>query len=161
MNEIRNRPEPKGSTCGRRKDPFSHGFGVEGEDGFDEDDNCCSYCGSLNPDEFMLRLEAGNVSLTPTDKNYKVYICNNGGEQFKQTYRTDNDRTGDKTKQVWTTRDMSQAKFYFQHLSDEQKTRFVELINSGTVKMDYPGHFYNLPYFICKESDSPLNNIIK
>ena len=46
------------------------------------EDNTCSYCGSLNPDVFMARLEAGDVELIPTDKNYKVYVYNDGGEWF-------------------------------------------------------------------------------
>lgn len=41
------------------------------------------------------------------------------------------------------------AKFYFQHLSPEQRTRFVELINERKMKVGMPGHFYVLPFF-CK-----------
>jgi len=54
----------------------------------------------------------------PTDKNYKAYV-------------------GD-----------SVGKFYFQHLGDEQKKRFVELVNSKAMKIGYPGHFYVLPFFL-------------
>lgn len=53
------------------------------------DDGTCHYCGSLNAGTFMDRLEAGTVRLGPTDKNYKVYVHNDGGESFKQSYRTD------------------------------------------------------------------------
>jgi len=38
-------------------------------------------------------------------------------------------------------------KFYYQHLSEEQKKKFVELYNAG--KLVVPGGFYVLPFF-CK-----------
>jgi hypothetical protein len=39
-------------------------------------------------------------------------------------------------------------KFYFQHLSEAQKREFVALLNSKSLKIGFPGHFYTLPYFI-------------
>jgi hypothetical protein len=81
----------------------------------------CSYCGSLNPDTFMQGLEEGKYTLTPTDKGYKVYVDGAG---------------------------LSHDKFYFQHLSETQMLRFIELYNSKALKLGYPGHFYTLPYFI-------------
>lgn len=36
------------------------------------EDQTCSYCGSMHPDEFLRRVEAGE-EITPTDKNYKAY----------------------------------------------------------------------------------------
>lgn len=80
----------------------------------------CGYCGSMNPDDFMVRLEAGDVELTPTDKNYKVYVTGAG---------------------------LSHAKFYFQHLSEPQMLRFIELLNEKRLKLAYPGHFYRMPFF--------------
>lgn len=88
-------------------------------------DHTCSWCGSLSGDALMARLEAGDVSLTPTDKNYKVYVNNAGGEAFT----------------------MSCPKFYFQHFTRDQQTRFIELYNAGKIKMGVPGHFYVTPYF--------------
>lgn len=41
-------------------------------------DQTCSYCGSISPETFLL-LSEGGTELTPTDKNYKVYI---GGKKF-------------------------------------------------------------------------------
>ena len=38
-----------------------------------EEDNTCSYCGSMNPEQFLKECEKG-TELTPTDKNYKVYV---------------------------------------------------------------------------------------
>ena len=40
------------------------------------------------------------------------------------------------------------TKFYFQHLSEDQKKKFIELLNSKKLTLEYPGHFYNLPFFI-------------
>lgn len=82
-------------------------------------DNTCSYCGSMNPDAFMERLEAGDIQLDPTDKSYKVYVKTQG-------------ITG---------------KFYFQHLSADQRKRFIELNNAGRLNFGPPGYFYMLPFF--------------
>lgn len=86
------------------------------------DDDTCSYCGSLNPDTFMRVVKAEEVVLGPTDKNYKVYVMNEKVD--------------------------SHRKFYFQHLSTEQKHRFIELLNEKKIKLGYPGHFYKKPFFI-------------
>lgn len=82
------------------------------------EDGTCSYCGSMNPDKFMELVEQG-VEVIPTDKNYKAYIRHGGH---------------------------GQAKFYFQHLSKEQMVKFVDLYNSGTMKVS--GSFYNMPFFM-------------
>jgi len=82
------------------------------------DDNTCSYCGSMNPDEFMFKVKEG-AKLTPADKDYKVYID-------------------------------GYNKFYFEHLSKEQKLEFIILLNTNKLQIEYPGYFYVLPYFIAK-----------
>lgn len=97
---------------------------MSGKDSHWRADGTCSYCGSMNNDYFMKRLEAGDVEVGPTDKSYKVYVNNRGGEPF------------------------SAIKFYFQHLTPDQMRRFVELANEGAIAMGYPGHFYTLPFFI-------------
>lgn len=155
-------------TCGRRAEngmdnPNSPLRGSGRDLDTYRDDNTCSYCGSFNPDTLMQRLEVGDVELGPTDKNYKVYLMNAGGEAFKQTYRDcPTDRkivdgkeittkcSGPDTCTHWVTREMSQAKFYFQHLSVDQKKRFIELLNEKKIKIGMPGHFYSRPYFIAK-----------
>jgi hypothetical protein len=58
----------------------------------------------------------------PTDKNYKAYL----GE--------------------------GHSKFYYQHLSDDQRREFVELHNAGTMNVGVPGHFYRLPFFMVRVS---------
>lgn len=138
-------------TCGRRcEGPMGN---VANEDSYDAHSNSCSYCGSLNPTEFMSRLEAGDVSLDPTDKNYKVYILNSGGKPFVQRYRTDSlpFKGWESPEHTWVVRDIEQTKFYFQHLSEEQKKRFVQLLNENKLKFNTPGRFYVMPFFIRKE----------
>ena len=116
-------------------------------------DDCCSQCGSLLPDLLMQRLEAGDVSLSPTDKDYKVYVINKSGKLFKICYRTDNSGTMDQLLWTWETKEVKEIKFYFQHLSKQQQERFLELYNKRLVVLDYPGRFYKLPYF-CKEVEN-------
>lgn len=76
----------------------------------------CTYCGSLLPSVLFEKIKQG-VELTPTDKDYKVYVGGN-------------------------------SKFYFQHLSLEEKHKFIELYNDKTMKLEYPGDFYVLPFFM-------------
>lgn len=124
---------------------------MNGEAHYRIEDQCCTYCGSLDPALFMARLEAGDVRLTPTDKSYKVYIENDGGTPFRQHYRDcpiDGPRCpGPDECSHWTTREVNQTKFYFQHLSEPQQQRFVELLNAGRMSLSFPGHFYVLPFF--------------
>ena len=106
--------------CPRRaENPIS--LQLSAEDTWRED-NTCSYCGSLNPDEFIRLLECGEIELGPTDKSYKVYLHGADGKR-------------------------SRGKFYFQHLSQAQKDRFIEIYNEGKMKIGFPGHFYTTPYF--------------
>lgn len=82
----------------------------------------CSYCGSLPPDDFMEAVRQG-AEVGPTDKSYKAYLrLPDGGE----------------------------AKFYFQHLSEDQRREFIDLLNARPrrVAIGYPGRFYVLPFFI-------------
>ena len=56
----------------------------------------------------------------------------------------------DQTHWVWATRESDDSKFYFQHLSEDQMGRFIELLNGKKLKIGYPGYFYQLPYFIAR-----------
>jgi len=112
------------------------------------DDDTCDHCGSLLGDKFMARLEAGDVRLTPTDKTYKVYVTNLGGKPFRKSSRTDDCNSLDQSMWRWETREVSEWKLYFQHLSQEQQSRFIELLNHKKLKLNHPGHFYRTPYFI-------------
>jgi hypothetical protein len=128
--------------------PFMRPF--NGETSWRQPDNRCGYCGSLHQDDFMARLEAGDVTIVPTDKSYKAYIRNDGGTPFKQTYRdcgASSDCKGPDTCTHWVTREIAETKFYFQHLTDDQRRRVVELLNGKKVKFAAPGYFYVLPFF--------------
>jgi hypothetical protein len=131
---------------------------------YDPSDDTCQYCGSLNPDTLIARLEAGDVLLGSTDKNYKVYVENNGGAPFKQSFRDcpkDKKMTGFGGNEYfvsscdggpdacthWVTRETSETKFYFPHLSDEQRTRFIELFNEKRIKFSGGYGFYVMPFF--------------
>lgn len=61
---------------------------------------------------------ADGREIGPTDKNYKAYVGPNS------------------------------AKFYYQHLSVEQRHAFIDHINARTITIGYPGHFYVLPFFV-------------
>lgn len=82
-------------------------------------DHTCSYCGSLHPDKFLEAVELGH-EVGPTDKSYKAYI----GHPHPH------------------------SKFYFQHLNEAQRAKFIELYNKDVMKIGYPGWFYTTPFFI-------------
>jgi hypothetical protein len=84
------------------------------------DNGTCSYCGSITPKAFFEAIQEGK-EIEPTDKSYKVYV---------------------KTTQF--------AKFYFQHLSNEDQDKFIKLVNDKQIKIGFPGYFYTTPYFCQK-----------
>lgn len=79
---------------------------------------CCSYCGSMHPDDFFKYVEAQH-EIGPTDKNYKAYVDGVRGP----------------------------GKFYFQHLDEAGKARFMQLHNDRVMKIGVPHHFYVTPFF--------------
>lgn len=98
--------------------------------GWQETQLSCNYCGSLHPDVFMEQLENG-ATVVPTDKSYKAYLRVASG---------------------------SEAKFYYEHLSDDQKNRFIELCNQKKLIIGYPGYFYVVPYFMQVIEKKELKN---
>ncbi len=40
------------------------------------------------------------------------------------------------------------GKVYYQHFSEEQCRKFIDLLNAKKLNVAYPGHFYVLPFFI-------------
>ena len=92
-------------------------------------DGTCSYCGSLSPDQFFAAIEAG-AEVGPTDKNYKAYVSGEG------TPRTD-----------------GAAKFYYQHLDQAGRNRFIDLFNAKKMKIGEPGYFYVTPFFCAPVAD--------
>jgi len=81
--------------------------------------------------EKFLNMVRAGEIVTPTDKNYKAYIGKN------------------------------QDKFYFKHLSSEQKDEFVKLYNNKTMKIwgyddlgeNDNGDFYVCPYFTRRNNE--------
>ena len=63
--------------CPRR--PYGDVFNLPEEDTWRPERNTCSFCGSIHPDDFIEAIRSG-APLTPTDKNYKVYV--KGMEKF-------------------------------------------------------------------------------
>lgn len=133
----------------------------------------CSFCGSMNPDTLMELLESGGAELGPTDKSYKVYVSrlnpiagqiirigSDSGPAFDRAgMPSRSDLTPEEIKANHYHRDitgpaapMTHEKFYFRHLSDDQRKRFVELLNEKRLKIGYPGHFYALPFFCVRAS---------
>lgn len=134
----------------------------------------CSFCGCLKPSQLFEAIEAG-AELGPTDKNYKVYVDLEdpragqlkitGTSNSKEapgpawTEATEADiaqyfegRTPLKDFTIrWvlrTPRGKIHDKFYFQHLSEEDRQRFIDLLNAKKLTIGYPGFFYVTPYFI-------------
>lgn len=102
----------------------------------------CASCGSLHPDTFMAWLRDGGM-VTPTDKDYKAYIACPYPDPRAGERSTDVTDAGTEVTTVYGIR----AKFYFEHLSAEQRDELVRLCNERKVAFDYPGHFYVLPFF--------------
>lgn len=131
--------EAEQQTCPRRMsdwgpweraenlDTWTTGHGVTGQDRVGLS---CSFCGSLHPDKFM-ELVRDSWVVGPTDKNYKAYLGRAAA---------DNDHAGAEACS-------QEAKFYYQHLSAEQRAEFIELHNAGRMRIGYPGHLYTLPFF--------------
>jgi hypothetical protein len=105
---------------GATPDAWDRRGGLTGQAGIGDS---CSYCGSLHPDTFMDLVRGGWV-VGPTDKTYKAYLAQPGS-----------DGAG------------SEAKFYYQHLSEAQRREFVDLLAAGQMKVARGG-FYVLPFFI-------------
>ena len=116
--------------CPRRQevgaDKPGHPFKYGNEDHWRKDDNnTCSWCGSMHPDDFMEIAKtgfSGGGQLVPTDKSYKVYAG------------------------------LTHYKFYFMHLSEVQQIEFERLAREGLLNIASPGHFYVAPFFMRNKS---------
>ena len=115
-------------TCPRRMAEPGPWERSEGLDRWEQDrvGLSCSFCGSLNPDRFRELVREGWI-VGPTDKSYKAYLESPAEGQ-------------------------ASAKFYFQHLSQEQQDQFIDLHNSRQMKVGYPGHFYVPPFFTARST---------
>lgn len=144
--------EEKSMLCPRRAESPFKSFPENERDHWGGDGKC-SYCGSISPATLFERIEKGTVRLSPTDKNYKLYVYNEGGAKFPMWHtRTCPDvMTCDRaTCTHWTKDEQDMTKFYFQHLSREEQEKFVALFNEKKLKFTEPGGFYVMPFFMRK-----------
>lgn len=109
-------------TCPRRMGELGPWERDEGIDHW-RDDDTCSFCGSLKPSKFFELVEQGAV-VGPTDKSYKAYVS---GPMVHVH---------------------GAGKVYFQHFTEGDCQRFVDLYNAHT--MHVSGDFYRLPFFVSK-----------
>lgn len=162
------------------KDTWSLGHGPAAQDALG---TSCSFCGSLHPERFMELVRDGWI-VGPTDKSYKAYLerpltdeelaahkarwlegftdaeiqatADDRGETFEQAKAALDDVYDRQIARIGGAK--TEAKFYYQHLTEPQQREFVDLYNSRRMKVGYPGHFYQLPYFmelVPPENDPP------
>lgn len=55
------------------------------------EDKTCSYCGSLHPEVAIKLIESGSL-VTPTDKNYKIYLGDHSKVYFQHFSQSHVDR---------------------------------------------------------------------
>jgi hypothetical protein len=149
-------------------DFWTTGHGIVGQDAVGLS---CSFCGSLNPDRFMELVREGWI-VGPTDKNYKVYLDQPATDEEKrarkerwlagavgQALKRATEAEGKTPEQVAEELDQSYrvenpmpesagktAKFYYPHLSQEQRDEFITLYNERRMVVA-GGGFYVLPFF--------------
>ena len=142
------------------------------------EDHTCSYCGSISPAKFFEAIDAG-CQLGPTDQTYKVYVDlphsdptgirlightsmatrpSDGWEPVTDTLRQEFGNSIS-PHDTFILRGQNgphiHAKFYFQHLSEAERDRFIELHKAGKMNIGYPGHFYVTPLFCARRGDAP------
>lgn len=150
-------------TCPRRMQEFGPWEREEDQDTYlprhgivGSDEPCCSFCGSLPPYRFMELVEQGYI-VGPTDKDYKVYLSRPYTDDEREEYRQrllNNHPEEAVGSLMETVRGEQIGKFYFQHLLDEQKRKFVDMLNKKQVVIGNPGYFYRLPFFVEREDTS-------
>ena len=161
-------PNSPFAGSGTGLDTWTTGHGLIGQESIGPS---CSYCGSLHPNRFM-ELAREGWEVGPTDKNYKAYLCKplTASEEAQQkadwiqhdavarAVREVGERDGKAPEQIAADLDEQwgklprfsrgpEAKFYYPHLSAEQRDEFITLHNEGRMKISYPGHLYVLPFF--------------
>lgn len=121
-------------------DSYVQGHGLIG---IQHDNLSCSFCGSLSPDTFIQWIRDG-ARLVPSDKSYKCYVaCPYPNERYGET-KHEITEGGSRVTSVYGR----EAKFYFQHLSDDQRAEFVDLYNERKITFGEPGDFYRFPFFM-------------
>jgi hypothetical protein len=132
-------------------------------------DGTCSYCGSISSQMLFEAIQSG-TEIGPTDKNYKIYcdvpdplVGNDRVVGVANQYPGNGWVPGDpeilqqsgfyadhKWMKIEPRKATKFGKFYFQHFTEEEKHKFIDLVNQRKINIGYPGHFYVLPYFMVK-----------
>lgn len=138
------------------------------------EDGTCSYCGSLNPDILFAAIEAGTAELGATDKNYKLYVtlpCERPDELVvamstnEKLTPEEAERQGylpadAAARERWGLLDFTTfyklrprgprryTKVYFQHFTEEQGRRFVQLHNEKRLPFAPGDGLYVRPFFM-------------
>ena len=158
------------------RDPIT---GLPVEDSFIKRDglNVCSFCGSLDPGDFMAAVLEGHP-LATTMKDYKVYaVLPNpiaGQEVLKSTSGGPTMSYGKLLRDDFTPEELAagryelktygpapataQVKFYWRHLSERQQLRFVGLLNDGLVNFEGGFGFSHLPFFVGVKGRDPVTH---
>ena len=111
-------------TCPRRMTDVGSWNRVKDQDSWAERDGKlrCSFCGSLNPNDVITRLAAGEEAI-PTDKNYKLYVGTSGDKAYFHHF------------------DES-------HMEEFISLYNASIEDLPPMKIGYPGHFYISPFFM-------------
>lgn len=120
-------PDAKGHVCGRRFDLFRPRGDEDASDFWHgaRGHRACSYCGSMNPDDFFKSIDDGSCTkITGTDKNYKIYVDVSG----------------------------KHLKLYYQHFDADQQQRFIDLYNEKKLPLEATFGLYVPPYFATRAS---------
>lgn len=137
------------------------------------DDATCSYCGSLMPAKLFEAIEKG-APIAATDKNYKLYVeidnpkageprvvssCNfaidparleaEGWQVVTDALRQQFDLLpSHRFVQIRPDEAKVTAKVYFQHFTEAERHRFLDLMNAGRLTFRVGVGFYVLPFFV-------------
>ena len=128
------------------------------------EDGTCSHCGGIKP-SIALKAIVEGAQVVPTDKSYKIYvdIPNANPDELRVvsviSHDPDDPENWKPADPVLLKRDgwgaerakwmqlvprgpVKQTKCYLNHFSESQALEFVKLVETGKMKMGYPGHFY-------------------
>ena len=96
-------------TCPRRlESPNPEAYGGLGSDefrkgGMGRQKTSCSYCGSMDPEDFMEGVRSG-AEIGPTDKSYKFYFGNHDGKFYTQHL---SEEQGWEFHRLWTAKSIN------------------------------------------------------
>lgn len=149
-------PWPPPNTCPRRildlgQNAFSQ---VRGIDVIDPDTDQCTFCHSMNPDTLIDLL--ARTSLDPADRvlagqgpelDVRVWIVPTGTD-YRAGVRIERTREDGSTETI-------KRHIMFHHMTDDQRSVFIDLMNDRRIRIWYPSYFYLMPYFMTVSEPGP------